>query len=267
VTVSALADFPCTRDPASLVETALDRIRAVLCILALESEESVHEIDTDSANDDDTRATGAAPARSARIDLVHLSDAASRARSGDEGGFRILVELTTPVVYRLALRSLRDAADAQDAVQETFMRTWKAIPRLSDPRAALAFVCTIARAAIADRHRRRARHREHDTFSLDDDARRVLGALASDGHDPIDILAARESREILHRVIATLAEHHRVVLLLRDVDGLTSEETALAIGVPVGTVDSRLSRAREALALAIQKLAQQDTRRTRRWPW
>jgi len=211
-------------------------------------------------------------ARAPRIDLDALAAHADAARGGDHAAFRALVALLTPLVFKTALRSLGDPSDAEDAVQETFVRTWRALPRLHDTRAALAFVCTIARAATADAHRARARGARgalplDDKGRLDVEHRATLDALSRADADPVELLAQSEARALLLAVLEGLPEKHRVVIFLRDIDGLTAEETAAALGIPVGTVDSRLSRARATLTREVKALVDTGRRPLLRLPF
>lgn len=196
-------------------------------------------------------ATPAAASR-ARLDPDRLATLLTRARGGDAGAFRSFVEETTPVVYRLALRTLADEHEAEDAVQETYVRAWQALDRVRDAQAALAWVCRVARNVAADRARARGR-RARPAFG--DEEQRWAERLASEAEDPHALLESAEARRFVRGVIDELPEKHRVVLWLREVDQLSTEETAAALGVAVGTVESRLSRARAALAKKVKARA------------
>lgn len=198
-------------------------------------------------------ATSTAETQRMRLDPARLAQLVTRARTGDAGAFRAFVEETTPVVYRLALRTLSDEAEAEDAVQETFVRAWQGLDRLRDPQAALAWVCRVARNVAADRARARGRRQ---TVPLDDDTSHAWAErLASETESPQELLESAEARAFVRVMVDELPEKHRVVIWLREVDQLSTEETAAALGVAVGTVESRLHRARAALAAKVKKHA------------
>jgi RNA polymerase sigma-70 factor (ECF subfamily) len=181
-----------------------------------------------------------------------------RAAQGDARAFGALVERTHAVVYRLALRMLGGAAEAEDAVQETYVRAWQSLGSLRDRRAALGWICGIARNVASERRRARGRRR---FVSLDqpasDDAPAPLEELAGNEAGPDERLASAEVGARVLAALEGLKEKHRLILSLREIDGMSYEEIASALGVPVGTVESRLYRARAALAKKLKALAKE----------
>ncbi len=173
-----------------------------------------------------------------------MSDSGQPSGLDAPGAFRALVHATTPTAYRLALRILRSDADARDAVQETYARAWQGRHRLRDPAAAPGWIYRICRNVSMDRARARAR-----MPAVDLDEEQLTGAAPS----PEQRLAAAQASQELVRAIDSLKDKHRIVVLLRDVDGMTYEDIATALGVPVGTVESRLHRGRAALAKALRR--------------
>jgi RNA polymerase sigma-70 factor, ECF subfamily len=176
-----------------------------------------------------------------------LRDAAARARAGDESAFRELVDRSHVTVFRLAAALVADRDEAADVVQETYIRAWERRKELRDSAAALGWLCRIARNVAQDR-RRGWWHRVRAPFDAGLDA---ALASAGPGEPPDEALLARESAAAMQRALARLPEKHRVVLLLREVEGMTYEEIAEALALPVGTVESRLHRARKGLARAV----------------
>jgi RNA polymerase sigma-70 factor (ECF subfamily) len=151
--------------------------------------------------------------------------------------FARYVEPEVPVLYRVALTMAGQPADAEDLVQDTLVRAYRAIDRFdgAHPR---AWLLTILR----NTHRNRARvrmpallHDERDTGLLD---------RAGDGRSAEDIVVDAQFEAVVADALTALPTMHRVVVQLVDVDGLTYAEAALALGVPRGTVMSRLHRAR-----------------------
>jgi RNA polymerase sigma-70 factor (ECF subfamily) len=154
---------------------------------------------------------------------ARLRAAADRARAGDREGFRALVEETHATVFRLAAALVSDRDEAADVTQETYVRAWGRVGELRDGAAALGWLCRIARNVAHDRRR--------SWWT------RVRAPLA-----------AAERAGAVRAALAALPEKHRVVLALRELEGMSYAEIAEATGVPLGTVESRLSRARAALA-------------------
>jgi RNA polymerase sigma-70 factor (ECF subfamily) len=197
--------------------------------------------------------------RTAEASGGDVAAAAARARAGERDGFRDLVELSSPRIYRLALRVLGDPDEADDVVQETYVRAWGRMEELRDPAAAMGWLSRIARNAARDRLRWwKRRPRE----SFDEAALPLARALANlDGPLPADeALASAQMSAAVAGAVAALPDKHRVVLLLREADGMTYEEIADSLGIAVGTVESRLHRARAALARRLQKLVKEEAR-------
>ncbi len=188
--------------------------------------------------------------------MNELKELSARAARGDRGSFQKYVERTSPLVYRLAFRLLQSEADAQDAVQETYLRAWRSLATLRDHQASLSWLCGVSRNVAIDMIRQRGKN-----CSARLDVEGAEGAfswaerLASEQENPEELLAAAEARAFLRAVIDELPSKHRVVLLLREVDGLGYEEIAAALGCPRGTVESRLHRARARLAKKVRALA------------
>lgn len=197
----------------------------------------------------------AANDRPGEIDDEGSIEAVARAAAGgDRDAFRALVEATSAVVYRVALRSLGEPADADDVVQETYVRAWRSLDRLRDPAAVVGWLCRIAANVAADLHRSRGRRR---TWSLDassEDGAALVERLSSDDPDPEKQVGDAQLARAALALVGELSEKHRMVLLLREVDGMSYAEIAGALGLSVGTVESRLHRARAALARKIARL-------------
>jgi RNA polymerase sigma-70 factor (ECF subfamily) len=161
----------------------------------------------------------------------------ARLRAGDRGAFEELVRTEQHRVYGLALRMLGNPAEAQDVAQEVFIRAHRGLAEFRGAARLSTWLYTIASRLCLNRlagsERRLVRHGEE-----------TLGQLADAGPGPAETLERGELDEALHRAIAELPEERRVVVLLRDVEGLGYEEIAEILTLPVGTVRSRLHRAR-----------------------
>ena len=172
----------------------------------------------------------------------HSSDAQllALARRGDHDAFRLIVERYEPVVAATVIGMLGRGDDADDVGQETFVRFHRALGEFREESALKTYLVRIAMNlslnALKQRKRRRWRF-----LSRDDE-----GANLSEPVAPMPLVDAGESREqrdLVQRAVAGLSEKHRAVVTLRLLQGLSVRETAAALGVPEGTVLSRLARA------------------------
>jgi RNA polymerase sigma-70 factor (ECF subfamily) len=194
-------------------------------------------------------------------DTVHVKEAGStdieqvveRARAGDRAAFDTLVETYSPRVYNIALRITGSRDEAQDCAQEAFLRAFSALRHF---RREAAFSTWLYRVAVnvANDATRRLRSQPMLASELappdSDDPAPDLGDIAESPHpasDPDEHLAQAQRRELVLSAIRSLPEHQRAAIVLCDLQGLSYEEVAQVIGARVGTVKSRLNRARLAL--------------------
>jgi RNA polymerase sigma-70 factor (ECF subfamily) len=145
-------------------------------------------------------------------------------------------------VYRVAYGLTRNPSDADDLAQETFVRAWQAIGRFRVGEPLYPWLARIAVNLAYSLFRRRRRRPETPIEPLIEAGHEWAGE-----DDPARDAAEAESRERLEASFAELKPEHRAVLVLRVVEGMSYDEIAGALGVPVGTVMSRLSRARAEL--------------------
>ena len=153
-----------------------------------------------------------------------------------------LVHLDT--LYRVALRLTRNAAEADDLVQETMLKAYRAWDQFTKGTNAKGWLLTILRHAFINEYRRRARHPETvDVDSIEPFS--VFEELQDD--DPQGTFFDRIVDDEVLRAIDELPEQFRETVVLSDVEGMSYEEIARILSVPVGTVKSRLFRARHLL--------------------
>lgn len=170
-----------------------------------------------------------------------------RARAGSYEAFEELVGRYERYVYTLALRVVRDRQDAEEVVQETFLSL---VEHLKDFREHSTFRTWLVR--IATNHalkvlRRRRSHREVRLDIAGSDERRALPRpefIAPWRDEPMHLAQMRETRRLLTEATDVLGEKYRLVFLLRDVEGLSTEQTAEALGITEANVKVRLLRAR-----------------------
>ena len=162
-----------------------------------------------------------------------------RARAGDDVAFSELVDLDGDGCYAIAYRILRDAERAQDAVQQAFLLAWRELPRLRDPERFSPWLRRLLVNACYEEHRRYRRWSSR------------IRALPFDGPVSADPTVSVDDRDTLDRAFLRLTPQHRAVFVLHHHAGLPLEDIAEIVGVPIGTVKSRLHRAIQALRAAI----------------
>ncbi|HVL96070.1 MAG TPA: sigma-70 family RNA polymerase sigma factor [Solirubrobacteraceae bacterium] len=172
----------------------------------------------------------------------------ARARDGDRDAYAVLVRSHQDVAFRTAMLITQNAADAEDAAQEAFVRAWRALPRFRDGRPLRPWLLTIV--ANEARNRRRASgRREHLALRAAGEERHRGGAAPS----PEAALLAGGARAELLGALAKLDERDRLVLGCRFLLDLGEAETAAALGVRRGTVKSRTARALERLRARVDR--------------
>jgi RNA polymerase sigma-70 factor (ECF subfamily) len=167
----------------------------------------------------------------------------ARARRGDPAAFELVVRAHQRRVYGTALRIVRSHAVADDIAQEAFVRAWRSLESFDLARPFGPWVCRIA-ANLALNHVRSPLAREEALPERDDPTP------AADG--PLARLLDAEAAQALDAALAELPLEQRAVFVLRAVEQLSYAEIASTLGIPTGTVMSRLSRARDRLARALR---------------
>lgn len=171
------------------------------------------------------------------------------AAEGDEEAFAQLVGLYENKVYSLALRMCGNPEDAADAAQEAFLSAWRALPSFRGEAGFSTWLYRLTANASIDLLRRVKRQRGE--LRLDDEE---LGLTAQEaGPGPQEAAERLELRQAVDRALGALGDSHRQVLVLREIQQLSYEEIARTLDVDLGTVKSRISRARGALRKLLQK--------------
>ncbi|MBC7344350.1 MAG: sigma-70 family RNA polymerase sigma factor [Clostridia bacterium] len=180
-------------------------------------------------------------------------------RRGDVDAFGQLVATYERHVYTVAFRFMGNHADASDLAQEAFLRAFRGIGKFRGDCSFKTWLNQITANVCRDQLRKQ---RRNPTISLDaatnseDDPAQVI--LPDYSNCPEQVFQQREEREYLQEVLNTLPIEFRIVLILRDVQGLSYEEIANSLNIPLGTVKSRLNRARH---LVRDKLLQEETQK------
>ena len=176
-------------------------------------------------------------------------------RTGDPLAFARLVELHEGMVFNLSARLLGDPEEARDVAQEVFLQVYRMLGRFEGRSSLKTWIYRIAANQCHNRRRfwhRRRRDREEGLEAVPAEA-----AGAGGGSSPYEEARLGERARRVQAALLQLSFEHRLVLVLREVEGLTCEEVAAALGVPEGTVKSRLSRAREAMRLRLLGLVEE----------
>jgi RNA polymerase sigma-70 factor (ECF subfamily) len=192
-------------------------------------------------------AAGTAAAESMLVDLC---------RQGDPQAFARLVALHEGLVYNLAARLLGDAEEARDLSQEVFLQVFRRLGRFEGRSSFRTWLYRIVVNQCRNRQRWWRRRRRERSFPLEDlteaDEARLWTSRGERG--PHEEAERHDRARRVHAALLRLSFDHRVVLLLREVEGLSCEEIGSALSVPDGTVKSRLARARDALRAQVRQL-------------
>ena len=191
-----------------------------------------------------------------------------RVKMGDARAFELIVVKYQRRIERLIGRMVRDSDLVQDLAQETFIRAYRALPQF---RGESAFYTWLYRIAVNTAKKALLELRrdpvitESALFSRDEDeepSSRVENEL-TDGETPEAVLASREIARTVNAAIEALSDDLRQAITLREIEGLSYEEIATVMNCPIGTVRSRIFRARESIAARLRPLL--DTREGERW--
>jgi len=178
----------------------------------------------------------------------------ARFKAGEEAAFERLVRRHEREVYRLALRLLRNPDDALEVAQETFLRAYRGLSSFRGEAAFRTWLYGIAlnaartRQASLSKSLSRAQRLEGD----EDDPPSPLLSVSDPAPSPENRALGGELKEALLAALSRISPEHREILLLREVEGLDYGEVGVLLGIPEGTVKSRLARARRAVREALE---------------
>ena len=195
--------------------------------------------------------SGAVATSGGVVDL-HEADLLAKAQGGNLFAFEEIVRRYQRRVYGTALRIVRRHDVADDVAQEAFVRAYKALASFDTSRPFGPWICRIA-ANLAINHLRSPESREEELPETHAQTPSLSG--------PLDTLLHGEAQQVLDRALGELPAEQRAVFVLRVVEELSYKEIADALGIAMGTVMSRLARARERLRLALQPYLTGSSRR------
>ena len=180
-------------------------------------------------------------------DADNDSELVKQVQSGSKKAFDLLVLKYQHRIIKLVMRYVKDRTDAEDVAQEAFLKAYRALPNF---RGDSAFYTWMYRIAIntAKNHLVAAGRRPMEVDLENEDGEALdLAELQKDVATPENLLLTDEIRETVRRTVASLPEDLRVAITLREAEGMSYDEIAHAMDCPIGTVRSRIFRAREAV--------------------
>ncbi|MDR0405935.1 MAG: RNA polymerase sigma factor [Clostridiales bacterium] len=175
------------------------------------------------------------------------SDLIARAKNGDTAAFETLIEAYQSKVYNLAYKMLYNREDAADAAQDALIKIYKSLGAFQGKSKFSTWVYRLTYNICIDALRRR----RTETIPIDD-------ALADGGANPAGEAERRERVREIYRAISGLSPDHRAAVVLRDIDGHSYDEIAEILDCSVGTVKSRISRARDRLKEILYEYSEQN---------
>lgn len=171
-----------------------------------------------------------------------------KVKKGDVNAFEQLVIIYQKFVYGTVLADVKNKEDAEDISQEVFLKVWNSIGSFRADSSFATWLHKIAKNTTFDFLRKRSKRKE-----ISEDPDSALAVIPSNDPSPEDTVIGNETVNEIEKIIDTLPEEQRISLIYRDLMGITYLEIADITGVTVGTVKSRISRARETVKNAIEK--------------
>lgn len=179
----------------------------------------------------------------------------ARVQRGDKQAFDLLVLKYQRKIMRLLSRMIRDPSEIEDVAQEAFIKAYRALPQFRGESAFYTWLYRIAintaRNWLAQNNRRPStpsaqENEDGETFDATDNL--------TDSSNPESEMASRQIAETVNKAINDLPEELRNAIVMREIDGMTYEDIAESMSCPIGTVRSRIFRAREAIAIRLRPL-------------
>jgi RNA polymerase sigma-70 factor (ECF subfamily) len=173
----------------------------------------------------------------------------SRLQANEDAAYDELVRTYSAMIYHVAYRMLGDAGEASDVVQEIFLKVFKNIGGFRAEAALKTWIFRIAFSEILNRLRWWKRRYRYATVSLDEkpNGRPASDIVVHSGPTPEEMLQSKERETAIQEALRKLSHEHRSIIVLRDIEGFSYNEISDVLGISVGTVKSRLARARADL--------------------
>ncbi|MGA2549832.1 MAG: RNA polymerase sigma factor RpoE [Burkholderiaceae bacterium] len=187
-----------------------------------------------------------------------------RVQRGDKQAFELLVLKYQRKINRLVSRLVRDAAEIEDVTQEAFIKAYRALPQFRGDSAFYTWLYRIAINTAKNYLASQGRRAPTTTDNAADEAETFDDAdQLRDINTPESLLMSKQVGETVNRAMEALPEELRTAIQLREIEGMSYEDIALAMECPIGTVRSRIFRARESIAAELRPLL--GTSKDKRW--
>lgn len=184
----------------------------------------------------------------------------AKSLGGDTEAFRTIVERYQERVYNVAFQMTGSHEDSLDLAQDSFLRVFRALSSFKGDSSLGTWIHRIAHNIVIDELRKRRRRpvvaMSTDTVVITEDGEHMLEWSAPMDEAPEEQLLRAEKKREIEQALQRISPEHRSVLVMRDIEGLTYEEVAEVLGLNVGTVKSRLNRARLALREKLKVMEQ-----------
>lgn len=182
------------------------------------------------------------------IERENEKELIQKCKEGDIDSFELLIESYQQRVYNIALRMLGNKEDASDIAQEVFIKIYKSIAGFKEEASLSTWIYRIATNVCLDELRKRKKTKVisiDSTIQLEDSE--VSMQMPDERPQPDELLTQKELKQEVQKAINDLKEEHKTVIILRDINGYSYEEIAKILDCTLGTVKSRINRARNTL--------------------
>jgi RNA polymerase sigma-70 factor (ECF subfamily) len=179
----------------------------------------------------------------------------ARLQANEDAAYDELVRTYSASLFHVAYRMLGEPAEASDAVQEIFLKVFRNIGGFKGEAALKTWVFRIALSELLNRLRWWRRRHRFATMSLDEqpNGTGIGHSVPSPSPTPEQMLQSKEQETAIHQALGRLSKDHRSIIVLRDIEGFSYNEIADVLGVSIGTVKSRLARARSDLKKSLMR--------------
>jgi len=179
----------------------------------------------------------------------------ARLQANEDAAYDELVRTYSASLFHVAYRMLGEPAEASDAVQEIFLKVFRNIGGFKGEAALKTWVFRIAFSELLNRLRWWRRRHRFATMSLDEqpNGTGIGHSVPSPSPTPEQMLQSKEQETAIHQALGRLSKDHRSIIVLRDIEGFSYNEIADVLGVSIGTVKSRLARARSDLKKSLMR--------------
>ena len=181
-----------------------------------------------------------------------------RLKANEDAAYDELVRGYHASIFHVAYRMLGDAAEASDVVQEIFLKVFRNIGGFKGEAALKTWIFKIAFSEILNRLRSWKRRYRYATVSLDDNPSAKRNGynspyVADSKPTPEEVLESKEQETAIQQALSRLSSDHRSIIVLRDIEGFSYSEIAEVLGISIGTVKSRIARARSDLKKSLMR--------------